>query len=57
MTGAVSVPGAVRGTRGAGTRAAGAEFAARVAVSALFLVSTAVSVGWLLLGAVAAAAQ
>ena len=57
MTGVVSVPGAVPGARGAGARAAGGELAARVAVAALFLVSTAVSVGWLLLGAVAAAAQ
>ena len=57
MTGVVSVPGAVPGARGAGARAAGGELAARVAVGALFLVSTAVSVGWLLLGAVAAAAQ
>ena len=57
MTGAVSVPGAVPGARGAGARAAGGELAARVAVGVLFLLSTAVSVGWLLLGAVAAAAQ
>ena len=57
MTGVVSVPGALPGARGAGARAAGGELAARVALGALFLVSTAVSVGWLLLGAVAAAAQ
>ena len=57
MTGVVSVPGAVPGARGAGAPAAGGELAARVALGALFLVSTAVSVGWLLLGAVAAAAQ
>ncbi len=57
MTDVVSVPGAVPGARGAGAPAAGGELAARVALGALFLVSTAVSVGWLLLGAVAAAAQ
>ncbi|MBL8927308.1 MAG: hypothetical protein JNM77_13875 [Pseudonocardia sp.] len=57
MTGVVSVPGAVPGARGAGPRAPGGELAARVAVGALLLVSTVVSMGWLVLGAAAAAAQ
>ena len=35
MTGAVSVPGAVQGARGAGARATGEAFAARVALGAL----------------------
>ena len=57
VTGAVSVPRRVPGARGAGARAAGGALAARVAVGALLVLCTAVSVGWLLLGAVAAAAQ
>ena len=57
MTGVVSVPGTVPGTRGAGARAAGGALAARVAIGVLFVVCSAVSVGWLVLGAVTAAAQ
>ena len=53
----MSVPGAVPGARGAGAGPTGGALAARVALGALFVLSTAVSVGWLLLGAVAAAAQ
>ena len=55
MTGAVSVP-AVPGT-GAEARAAGVAPAARVALGATLVLCTAVSLSWLVLGAVAAAAQ
>ena len=55
VTGAVSVP-AVPGT-GAQARAAGVAPAARVALGAMLVLCTAVSLGWLVLGAAAAAAQ
>ena len=55
VTGAVSVP-AVPGT-GAGARAAGVAPAARVALGAVLVLCTAVSLSWLVLGAAAAAAQ
>ena len=55
MTGVVSVPAAA-GT-GTGTRAAGAAPVARVALGALLVLCTAVSLSWLVLGAAAAATQ